>query len=78
MRPPQPPKKPTFLTLQEAASGMHPKWQGGADSAPPHKNQFRGHFDPNFSHNLDRVKKSLEKFLNFGPLPLLGLRKITF
>ena len=36
------------LTLQEAASGMHPKWQGGADSARPFKNQFRGHFDPIF------------------------------
>ena len=36
------------LTLQEAASGMHPKWQGGADSARPYKNQFRGHFDPIF------------------------------
>ena len=37
-----------FLTLQEAASGMHPEWQGGADSARPYKNQFRGHFDPIF------------------------------
>ena len=36
------------LTLQEAASGMHPEWQGGADSARPYKNQFRGHFDPIF------------------------------
>ena len=27
----------TTLTLQEAASGMHPKWQGGADSARPYK-----------------------------------------
>ena len=26
------------LTLQEAASGMHPKWQGEADSARPYKN----------------------------------------
>ena len=34
--------------LQEAASGMHPEWQGGADSARPYKNQFRGHFDPIF------------------------------
>ena len=25
------------LTLQEAASGMHPEWQGGADSAAPIK-----------------------------------------
>ena len=37
-----------ILTLQEAASGMHPEWQGGADSARPYKNQFRGHFDPIF------------------------------
>ena len=37
-----------MLTLQEAASGMHPEWQGGADSARPYKNQFRGHFDPIF------------------------------
>ena len=36
---------------------MYPKWQGGADSARPYKNQFRGHFDPNFSHNLDCGKK---------------------
>ena len=36
------------LTLQEAASGMHPEWQGGADSARPYKNQFTGHFDPIF------------------------------
>ena len=36
------------LTLQEAASGMNPEWQGGADSARPYKNQFRGHFDPIF------------------------------
>ena len=57
----------SHLTLQEEASGR------GA-----YENQFRGHFDPNFSHNLDRGKKSLEKILNFGPLPLLGLRKITF
>ena len=45
--------KNTTLTLQEAASGMHPEWQGGADSARPYKNQFRGHFDPIFWHNFD-------------------------
>jgi len=33
----------------EAASEMHPEWQG----PPPFKNQFRGHFDPNFSNTLD-------------------------
>ena len=47
----------TGLTLQEAASGMHPKWQGGADSARPYKNQFRGHFDPILLHNFDRGTK---------------------
>ena len=26
-----------FLTLLEAASGMHPEWQGGAFEAPPIK-----------------------------------------
>ena len=35
------------LTLQEAASGMHPEWQGGGQILPPYKNQFRGHFDKN-------------------------------
>ena len=30
------------LTLQEAASGMHPEWQ----------NQIRGHFDPIFDITL--------------------------
>ena len=39
------------LTLHEAASEMHPKWQGGL-LRPPYKNQFRSHFDPNFSHYL--------------------------
>ena len=32
---------------------MHPEWQGGADSARPYKNQFRGHFEPIFLHNFD-------------------------
>ena len=32
------------LTLHEAASEMHPKWQGGL-IRPPYKNQFRSHFD---------------------------------
>jgi len=26
---------------------------GGADSARPYKNHFRGHFDPIFRHNFD-------------------------
>ena len=36
------------LTLLEAASEMHPEWQGGRFCPPPYKNQFRGHFDPIF------------------------------
>ena len=53
------------LTLQEAASEMHPEWQGGALNARPFKNQFRGHFDPIFSQNLDLgTKITLENFLN--------------
>ena len=52
------------LTLLEAASETHPKWQGGALKAPPlYKKQFRGHFDPIFSHDLDLGKKiTLEIF----------------
>ena len=45
-------KYPFMLTLQEAASGMHPEWQGGADSARPCQNPFRGHFDPIFGRNF--------------------------
>ena len=40
------------LTLLEAASGMHPEWQGGAFKVPPYKNQFRGNFDPIFLHSF--------------------------
>ena len=31
----RPPLRLTELTLQEAASGMHPKWQGGGQILPP-------------------------------------------
>ena len=41
-----------ILTLHEAASEIHPKWQGGI-FGHPYKNQFRGHFDSNFSNKLD-------------------------
>ena len=56
-----------LLTLQEAASEMHPEWQGGALNARPYKNQFKGHFDLNFSHNLDwGTKITLENFRKLG------------
>ena len=49
------------LTLQEAASEIHPEWQGGFKCA--YKNQFKGHFDPNFTHNLDwGTKTTLKNF----------------
>ena len=36
---------------------MHPEW--------PNKNQFKGHFDPNFPHNLDwGTKITLNFFFN--------------
>ena len=59
------------LTLQEAASGMHPKGQGGgADSAHPYKNQFRGLFDPIFGHNFDwGTKITQEKIFEIGFQP---------
>ena len=55
------------LTRQEAASEMHLKWQGGALNARPYKNQFKGHFDPNFTHNLDwGTKTTLKIFQKLG------------
>ena len=40
------------LTLHEAASEFYLKWQGGGIQCTPYKNQFRAHFNQNFSHNL--------------------------
>ena len=47
------------LTLQEAASEMHPEWQGGFKYI---KNQFKGHFNPNFSHKIFGDKNNLNFF----------------
>ena len=64
-----------LLTLHEAASEMHPKWQGGADTACPYKNQFRGHFDPNFSHNFDWGTKINSGLTPFGWVKEFGAYK---
>ena len=40
---------------------------GGAFNACPFKNQFKSHFNPNFSHNLNwGTKITLEKFRKLG------------
>ena len=63
------------LTLNEAASEMYPEWQRVAFKAPPYKHQFRGHFDPNFSYNLDwGTKITLENFFKIWFIA----RKIPF
>ena len=47
----------------------------GAFKAPPYKNQFSGHFDPTYSHNLDLgTKITLETIFKFGFCP----KKIPF
>ena len=57
----------------EPLTAVNPTWSsiwnasqmaGGAESARPYKNQFTGHFDPNFLHNLDLgTKMTLDNFL---------------